>query len=71
MTGADRLSLRERQVLSCLARGLDDKTTAAELGMSVSTMRSHLRNAMRTLGANTRSHAMVLFRSRAPSRVSH
>ncbi len=63
------LTTREREVLLCLERGLDDKGVAAELGVSVSTVRAHLRNAMRTLGANTRVHALAMLR-RHKGRVS-
>jgi DNA-binding CsgD family transcriptional regulator len=69
VSARDGLTDREREVLRCLARGLDDKTGAKQLGIQVSTFRTHLRGAMRSLGANTRSHAVALFVERK-TRVS-
>lgn len=54
------LSERERQILDALGNGLRDKEIAARLGISIETVRTHVRNAMRTLGAHTREHAVAL-----------
>jgi DNA-binding NarL/FixJ family response regulator len=57
---ATPLSPREREVLSLAARGLTADGVAAELFLSVETVRTHTRNAIRKLGARNRLHAVVL-----------
>ena len=54
------LSPREREVLELAARGLTADGMAAELFLSVETVRTHTRNAIRKLGARNRLHAGVL-----------
>jgi DNA-binding NarL/FixJ family response regulator len=49
-----RLTIRETAVLICLKRGMHDEDIARELGMSVATVRAHLRNAMRKQGVHSR-----------------
>jgi DNA-binding NarL/FixJ family response regulator len=56
----DRLSPREREVLDLLADGLTGEEIAARLYLSAETVRTHVRNAMRKLGAKTRVHAVAL-----------
>jgi DNA-binding NarL/FixJ family response regulator len=51
---------REREVLERLARGESTREIAAELVLSVETVATHVRNAMRRLGAHTRSHAVAI-----------
>ncbi|MGH2713890.1 MAG: response regulator transcription factor [Thermoleophilaceae bacterium] len=58
------LTLREREILEALARGFRDKEIAAQLGISIETVRTHIRNAIRTLGAQTREHAVALLSRR-------
>jgi DNA-binding NarL/FixJ family response regulator len=57
----DRLSPREREVLELLAEGLNNDGVALRLYLSPETVRTHLRNAMRKLGAKTRVHAVAMF----------
>jgi DNA-binding NarL/FixJ family response regulator len=54
------LSVREREILDLLARGLTGEAAAARLHLSPETVRTHVRNAMRKLQAQTRTHAIVL-----------
>ena len=54
------LSPREREVLELAARGLTADGVAAELILSVETVRTHTRNAIRKLGARNRLHAVVI-----------
>jgi response regulator RpfG family c-di-GMP phosphodiesterase len=54
-----RLSARELEVLSLLARGLDADAIAARLVLSGHTVRNHLRNAMAKLDAHTRLEAVT------------
>lgn len=53
------LTDRERDVLVLLAGGRSNKTLARELGLSVSTVKTHLHNAFRKLGARSRTHALA------------
>jgi two-component system response regulator DevR len=56
----DRLTSREREILQLLAGGLTGERAAELLFLSPETVRTHIRNAMRKLGANTRVHAVAL-----------
>jgi DNA-binding NarL/FixJ family response regulator len=55
-----RLSERELDVLAGLARGLMTEDVAAEMFLSPHTIRSHVKAAMRKLGAKTRTHAVAI-----------
>jgi DNA-binding NarL/FixJ family response regulator len=52
-----RLTSRQINVLSHLKQGKANKTIAHELGMSESTVKVHVRNIMRTMGATNRTEA--------------
>lgn len=54
------LTGRERQVLQLLARGLTGASAAAELGLAPETVRGYIKNAVRKLDAQTRTHAVAL-----------
>jgi DNA-binding NarL/FixJ family response regulator len=54
------LSVREREVLDLLAQGLTGEEAAERLSLSPETIRTHIRNAMRKLQADTRVHAVAL-----------
>jgi DNA-binding NarL/FixJ family response regulator len=54
------LSEREREILDLLAQGLTGEEAAARLFLSPETVRTHIRNAMRKLQADTRVHAVAL-----------
>ena len=54
------LSPREREVLDLLAKGLNGEEVAARLVLSPETVRTHVRNAMEKLEANTRVHAVAI-----------
>lgn len=54
------ISPREREVLGLLAEGLRNEEIAARLELSPDTVRAHIRNAMRKLDADTRTHAVAL-----------
>jgi DNA-binding NarL/FixJ family response regulator len=53
------LSTREAQVLHSLAQGLSNKEIAAALGLSVGTVKTHLRHIFRKLGVSDRTSAAV------------
>ncbi|CAB4931620.1 unannotated protein [freshwater metagenome] len=54
------LSPRERQVLQLLAEGLTSGQLAEALGISEETVKTHVTNAKRKLGAHTRAQAIAL-----------
>src|SRR5438067_2317459 len=54
------LSPREREVLHLLADGMNGEQVAERLVISTETVRTHVRNAMAKLEANTRVHAIAI-----------
>jgi DNA-binding NarL/FixJ family response regulator len=54
------LSNREREVLDLLAQGLTGEQVAERLVLSAETIKTHIRNAMTKLEANTRVHAIAI-----------
>ena len=54
------LSRRELEVLKQLAEGKVYKQIAQELGLSTSTVRTHLHNTYAKLGANDRAQAVLI-----------
>jgi DNA-binding NarL/FixJ family response regulator len=57
----DRLTHREREVLSLLARGADNETIGAALVISPHTARTHIQNILNKLGAHSRLEATAFF----------
>jgi DNA-binding NarL/FixJ family response regulator len=53
------LSTREAQVLHSLAQGLSNKEIGTALGLSVGTVKTHLRHIFRKLGVSDRTSAAV------------
>jgi DNA-binding NarL/FixJ family response regulator len=53
------LTRREREVLSMLAQGMDTQAIARALFLSTATVRNHVQNLMRKLGAHTRAEAVA------------
>jgi PAS domain S-box-containing protein len=56
----ESLSEREREVLRCVSAGLSSEEIAVRLVISAATVRSHVENAMRKLGARTRAQAVAI-----------
>jgi DNA-binding CsgD family transcriptional regulator len=54
------LTRREREVLGMVAMGRGSLGIAAELGVSASTVETHVRHCMDKLGARNRAHAIAL-----------
>ena len=54
------MSAREVEVLRRLARGMVYKQIASELGLSTSTVRTHLHNVYGKLGAMDRAQAVLI-----------
>ena len=55
------LTIRQRQLLSLVARGLSNKEIARELALSAQTVRTHLENIFRRLDVTNRSAAVAKF----------
>jgi DNA-binding NarL/FixJ family response regulator len=55
-----QLSPREREVMHLMAEGRTAEGVGGELGVSVETVRTHVRNAIRKLQARNRVHAIAL-----------
>jgi DNA-binding NarL/FixJ family response regulator len=53
-----RLTPREREILQLLARGLDNGAIAKQLYLSEHTVRTHVGNLLRKLGAHSRAEAV-------------
>lgn len=56
----ERLTPRELQILRCLAHGMSTDQTAADLGMSPYTLRTHVQNVLTKLGVHTKMEAVLL-----------
>ena len=54
------LSKREREIMDLLAQGMTGEEVAAHLVLSAETVKTHIRNAMNKLEANTRVHAVAI-----------
>jgi DNA-binding NarL/FixJ family response regulator len=54
------LSKREREIMDLLAQGLTGEQVATQLFLSPETIKTHIRNAMNKLEANTRVHAIAI-----------
>lgn len=54
------LSEAELRVLALVARGSSTEAAAEALSLSPHTVRTHLRNVMRKLGASSRAHAVAI-----------
>jgi DNA-binding NarL/FixJ family response regulator len=54
------LSPREREVMHLMAEGLTAEAIGAQLGVSVETVRTHVRNVIRKLHARNRVHAIAI-----------
>jgi DNA-binding NarL/FixJ family response regulator len=55
-----QLSPREREIMHLMAEGLTAEAIAGKLGVSVETVRTHVRNVIRKLQARNRVHAIAL-----------
>lgn len=57
--GLSTLSDRERQVLTLVARGLNNQEVAGALGLSPSTAKTHVSRIMTKLGMHDRAHLVI------------
>lgn len=56
--GAD-LTEREREILGLLARGLSNRVIAADLYLSLNTIRNHIQSILRKLGSHSKLEAVA------------
>jgi len=61
------LSAREREILDHLAQGLLYKEIAVRLGISIETVRTHVRNIYDKLHVRTRTEALLKVYKRPPA----
>lgn len=61
----DSLTEREKTLLAALAKGRTNTELAAELDISINTVKFHLRNLYEKLGLNNRSQAIAFFYANA------
>jgi len=54
-----RLTPREKEVLSAMAGGLSSRAVAAKLGISYTTVRTHIRSLGSKLGVHSKLEAIV------------
>jgi two-component system nitrate/nitrite response regulator NarP len=59
----ETLTEREKAMLAALARGRTNTELAADLGISINTVKFHLRNLYEKLGLRNRSQAIAFFYS--------
>lgn len=59
-SSGDRLTDREREVLSRLVQGMDTRAIAADLGCAHNTARTHVQNVLSKLGVHSRLAAATL-----------
>jgi DNA-binding NarL/FixJ family response regulator len=53
------LSLREMEILQCIARGMSNKATAHQLGISHQTVKNHMTTILRKMGVADRTQAVI------------
>lgn len=63
----ESLTEREKTLLSALAKGRTNTELAAELGISINTVKFHLRNLYEKLGLNNRSQAIAFYYANSAS----
>ncbi len=56
----DQLTAREVEVLQRVARGSSNKVVAHELQLTEGTIKSHMKSVLAKLGANDRTHAVMI-----------
>jgi DNA-binding NarL/FixJ family response regulator len=57
--GNDSLTVQEKRVLTLIGQGYSQKEVGEQLYISMDTVKKHLQNAYRKLGANNKIEALV------------
>jgi DNA-binding CsgD family transcriptional regulator len=65
------LSQREREVVALVAGGATGREVGEALSVTAATVETHIRNAMRRLGARNRSHLVTLAILRHEIQLDH
>jgi DNA-binding NarL/FixJ family response regulator len=65
--GAAKLTVREREIIALVGRGLQNKAIANELKISENTVRIHIRNILRKYKLRNRTQIAVMFTARSIS----
>jgi DNA-binding NarL/FixJ family response regulator len=65
-----QLSPREREIMHLMAEGLTAEAIGDEISISVETVRTHVRNAIRKLQARNRVHAIAIALERGEIRLA-
>ncbi len=65
--GFAELTDREREVLAALADGQSNARIAAQLGIALPTVKTHVSSVLAKLGAESRTHAAALLRASTPA----
>lgn len=60
------LTLREHEILECLANGMNNKTIGRHLGISDTTVKVHIKNLLRKLNLTSRLQAAVWVHQHKP-----
>jgi len=60
------ISRRELEVIALVARGMTNDEIAGEMGISVETVKSHMRHLLAKLRAKNRTHAVGIVAMNAP-----
>jgi DNA-binding NarL/FixJ family response regulator len=66
---AEQLSVREREVLQLVSKGLANKQIARSLGISEQTVKVHLGNVFRRIGVGDRTSAAMWARENLPEQT--
>jgi two-component system NarL family response regulator len=59
-SASDTLSPREMEVIALVAAGNSNKAAGAQLGVTEETVKAHMSSIMSKLGANDRTHAVMI-----------
>ena len=57
---AEALTGRESEVLALISRGLSNAEIAETLGLSIETIRTHVKHVYMKTGARDRAHAVII-----------
>jgi len=60
LEAGERLSARELEIIKLAARGMSNKSIAADLGLTVRTVKGHLANVFSKLNVGSRTEAVIV-----------